>query len=184
MDGASENLARNLSDLRERKGLSQRQLAEAAGIPRSTLTHIESGAANPSLSNLVRLATALGLGVEELLARPRSPVKLIPAEEVPVRERAGGQVRVAKLLPERVRGMEIDRMELVPGATLRGTPHVSGTKEYLHVLSGVFTIVVAGELFQVESGDVLAFPGDRPHSYANRGTAPATAVSVVVPLPL
>ena len=45
----SVNLGRNLEQLRKKRGMSQGQLARSAGLPRSTLTYIESGEGNPSL---------------------------------------------------------------------------------------------------------------------------------------
>jgi transcriptional regulator with XRE-family HTH domain len=47
--------------LRKLKNFSQARLAEAADLPRTTLTHIESGDANPALSKLVEVAMALQL---------------------------------------------------------------------------------------------------------------------------
>ncbi len=182
--GIATNLAHNVALLRKKESLTQRQLAERAGLPRSTLTNIESGAGNPSLSNLVRLSDALGVGIEELLARPRSEVSLIPADKVRQVQRGAGRVQIAQLLPESVRGLVFNRMELQPGGTMRGTPHVPGTKEYLHCLEGHITMLIAGELFELWPGDVLAFPGDQAHSYMNRGRGMGRAVSLVVPLPM
>ena len=45
--------------------------------------------------------------------------------------RGHGSVAVTRLLPDAVAGLNIERLELLPGAFLRGTPHVRGTKEYL-----------------------------------------------------
>lgn len=182
MTDAATNLARNVLALRRGRNLSQARLAALAGIPRSTIAHVESGAGNPSLANLARLSAALGVGIEELLARPRNACVLVPAEQVPVRNRASGRVQVADLLPERVRGLEITRLRIEPQATMRGTPHVFGTKEYLHTLQGRVSVLVAGEVYDVGAGDVLAFPGDQMHSYVNRGQSDAVAISVVVPV--
>jgi len=177
----SRNLALNVVALRGTHGASQQQLADMAGIPRSTITNIESGAANPSLDNLVRLSAALGVGIEELIAEPRDECVLIPEDRIPVRKHGRGKVRVHDLLPERVKGLHIERMELEAGGSMRGTPHVTGTKEYLHVTAGTVTVVVSGRMFAVPTGSVLAFPGAQPHSYVNRGSLHATALSVVVP---
>ena len=49
---------------------------------------------------------------------------------------------VTKILPERIRGMEIDRMAFAPGASMGGTPHVTGTKEYFYCLAGGFQVLV------------------------------------------
>jgi len=176
-------LAENVRALRRTRSWTQQQLAQRAGIPRSTVASMESGAGNPSLTNLASVSAALGVGIEELLARPRSDCLLVRRESLPVRKRCGGRVRVTKVLPERVHGMELDRMTFDPGASLAGTPHVSGAKEYFYCLTGQVQVLVNGRMFEVGTGDVLAFPGDQPHSYRNAGSTESVAVSVVVPIP-
>ena len=176
-------LADNIIALRKKNGLSQSSLSDKAGIPRSTLTHMESGSGNPSLANLCKLATALGVGIEELLSRPRGECQLLRAADVPVQLRAGGQISVHKLMPDKVRGIEIDRMDLRQGASMSGKPHLTGTKEYLVGLSGKVTVSVAGQHWEVRAGDVLAFPGDQKHGYRNAGRGSGEALSIVLPLP-
>jgi transcriptional regulator with XRE-family HTH domain len=179
----SHYLADNLLALRKQRGMSQNSLSDLAAIPRSTITHIESGQGNPSLSNLCKLATALNVSIEELLSRPRSECTLLPASEVPVQARSGGKAKLFKLMPDRVRGIEIDRIEIEAHASMGGKPHVQGSKEYLMTLDGEVTVSVAGEEYRVTPGDVLAFPGDQRHAYRNHGTEPVVAVSVVLPMP-
>jgi transcriptional regulator with XRE-family HTH domain len=182
-EAVSTNLADNLVAIRGRRNWSQSQLAQRADIPRSTVANMESGSGNPSLSNLARVCAALGVGLEELVARPRSDSKLIRQADVPVRNLSHGRVRISKLLPERVRGLEIDRMDFDAGASMGGTPHVLGTKEYFYCLEGTMQILVTGRAFELECGDVLAFPGDQRHSYRSPGGAGGKAISVVVPVP-
>lgn len=60
-DTAAANLGRRVRQLRDAKGWSQERLAERAEIDRSYLAGIESGARNPSLKALDRLAAALDI---------------------------------------------------------------------------------------------------------------------------
>ena len=53
--------------LRQRAGLSQRQLALRMSVPRTYVSKIENDKATPTLSSLERLAKALGVGVPDLL---------------------------------------------------------------------------------------------------------------------
>ena len=177
----SKYLSNNILLLRQKKGMSQMQLSHLAEIPRSTLTHIESGFGNPSLQNLVKISVALQVGIEELLSRPRNECELISEEEIPVQKRSQGKVRIYKLLPDKVKGLDVDKMEMDAGATMGGHPHLIGAKEYLTVMQGEVTISVAGEQYVVKRGSVFAFPGDQPHSYRNTGTSLALAMSVVIP---
>ena len=60
-------IVRRLRDVRVEKGISQNHLSQLAGISRTGLRHIESGSVSPSLVNVVRLARALDLSLEELV---------------------------------------------------------------------------------------------------------------------
>jgi transcriptional regulator with XRE-family HTH domain len=53
--------------LRHKSGLSQRQLALRMSVPRTYVSKIENEKAVPTLSSLQRLATALEVGVADLL---------------------------------------------------------------------------------------------------------------------
>jgi transcriptional regulator with XRE-family HTH domain len=53
--------------LRQRRKMTQAQLAEKAGIHRIYVAHIEAATKTPSLAMLERLAKALGVKVGKLL---------------------------------------------------------------------------------------------------------------------
>lgn len=57
--------------LREAQGWSQENLAEAANLHRTYISGIESGARNPTLTVIVRLAAALGVTPAELLMQEK-----------------------------------------------------------------------------------------------------------------
>jgi XRE family transcriptional regulator, regulator of sulfur utilization len=179
-DGASSHLARNLASLRHARSLTQDSLAKQAGVPRSTIANLESGEGNPSLAVLVKVAAALGVPIDELLASPRAKVRHWGAGEVHVQSKGRG-VTIHPLLPEPVPDALAEVMEFAPGAVMGGTPHLPGTREFFTCLGGKVNIMVAGEKFAVAAGEVLGFPGNVPHSYQNAdATAPARGVSVVV----
>ena len=179
------NLAANLRYLRQRRALTQARLATLCGLPRSTVGQLETGAGNPTLSVLSRIAAALRISMEELLSSPHARCQLFPRGSLPSRSRGrGGTVQVQKLLPDPIPGMEMDRMELQPGARMTGVPHRPGTREYLTCERGRLTVRTAGESHDLEPGDVLAFEGDQPHSYHNGGKTLAVGFSVVTLAPV
>ncbi len=178
----SSNLGRNVRQLRERRGLSQAQLAKLAGVPRATWTNLESGDANPTLGVLIKAANALQVRLEELLSRGHGEVKLVPVASLPTRNR--GPVGIRKLLPETIAGLDLERMTFPSGARLTGVPHTEGTREYLTVEKGVIELTVAGETYKLTPGDVVVFRGDQKHHYANVGTGEAVAYSVIAFNPL
>ena len=60
-------IAAAIRNLRQRSGLSQRQLALRMQVPRTYVSKIENEKAVPTLSSLQRLATALEVSVGDLL---------------------------------------------------------------------------------------------------------------------
>lgn len=174
------HLARNLASLRHTRALTQEALAKAAAVPRSTIANLESGAGNPSLAVLVKVAGALGVPIDELLASPRALVRHWPAGEVAARSKGRG-VRIRALVPEPVPEETMEVMDFEPGAVMGGTPHLPGTREFFTCLSGRVHLMVAGDRYELAEGDVLAFPGNLPHSYQNADALTAArGVSVVV----
>ena len=177
---AASHLARNLASLRHTRSLTQDALAKAAAVPRSTIANLESGAGNPSLVVLVKVAAALGVPIDELLASPRAMVRRWPASEVATRQKGRG-VSIRELVPEPVPDEMMEVMDFEPGAVMGGTPHLPGTREFFTCLDGRVNLMVAGTRYELAEGDVLAFPGNQPHSYQNADAQlPARGISVVV----
>lgn len=61
-----------LVPIRKRKGMTQEALSRASGIHRVTIAKYETGASSPRLSNLEKLAEALGVTVSELLGEEKA----------------------------------------------------------------------------------------------------------------
>jgi transcriptional regulator with XRE-family HTH domain len=177
----ASRLAANLRQLREARGQTQQQAARLAGLPRPTWATLESGSANPTLAVLLRVAAALQVPIEELIGPPRATGTLYRSDALRTRRR--GAVTVRDLLPEKLPGMEIDRMEIPRAATLHGIPHTPGTREYLACERGRIELATEGEVFALGPGDVVVFRGDQRHSYRNPGSEPAVGYSVVVMAP-
>jgi predicted transcriptional regulator len=73
VEEAKAILGANLAILRHERGLTQKELAEAAGMRQPRIAEIEQAAANPQYETLVRIAAALGVDVAELVRREREP---------------------------------------------------------------------------------------------------------------
>ena len=179
-DHVAAHLARNLGSLRHARTLTQEALARAAGVPRSTIANLESGVGNPSLTVLVKVANALGVPIDELLGAPRAKVRKWAAIDVAAQAKGRG-VTLRPLVPEPVPEEMLTVMDFEPKASMRGTPHLPGTREFFTCLTGRVTIFVAGDRHDLDEGDVLAFPGNLAHSYQNNdGARAARGVSVVI----
>jgi transcriptional regulator with XRE-family HTH domain len=178
MNDVAKNLADNIRKLREERGLTQQDMSNASGIPRATWASLESGASNPTLSVLNRVATALQVSIEELIGAPKTSVQFFKAGFGKEIKKGGGILR--PLIPEVIPGLEISRMTLKPGGSYPGAPHTPGTREYLSCESGKIELYVSGEHWELKAGDAIAFRGDQKHSYHNPDkTRMSVAQSVV-----
>lgn len=178
MDDLQKNLGDNIRRLREAHGLSQQRMAGLSGIPRPTWASLESGAANPTLAVLSKAAVALQVSIEELVGAPRTEVQHFKAADIRERRRQGVSVR--PLVPEAITGLEISRMQLDPDGRMIGVPHTNGTREYLSCERGRVELIVSGEHWLLETGDMIVFRGDQRHSYHNPDSQhPSVAISVV-----
>lgn len=102
----TQHIAKTLLEARQRKGLSQRALADLAGVPQSHISKIESGAVDLRLSSLIELSRALDL---ELALVPRSAlpaVQSIARSTTPAH--ANQTVRDTKELAHDVRRYNLD----------------------------------------------------------------------------
>jgi transcriptional regulator with XRE-family HTH domain len=176
----ARHLARNLAALRHARSVTQEVLAKHSGLPRSTIANLESGEGNPSLTVLLKVAHALGVPIDELLASPRAKVRKWAATDISRQSRGRG-LTLRPLVPEPVPEEMLTVMDFAPDGALRGTPHLPGTREYFTCLQGEVAIIVAGDRYDLGPGDVLAFPGNLPHSYQNPDSRrEARGISVVI----
>jgi transcriptional regulator with XRE-family HTH domain len=60
-------VGRNVKRLREKKGLTQEQLAEISGFSQQYISSLEQGRRNPTVITLYELAFALGVSHVELV---------------------------------------------------------------------------------------------------------------------
>jgi transcriptional regulator with XRE-family HTH domain len=151
------------------------QLAEKSGVSRRMLINVEQGTANPSLTTLLRLSDALGIGLQALVAVPQTkPVKVIRAGEAPALwtgEGGGRGVLLAGTTPPDI--LELWDWRLAPGDRHDSEAHVRGTKEILQVREGVVTVTVGEHSEVLNVDDAISFTSDVPHSYANDSTEQA-----------
>jgi len=156
--GIAKILARNLSYLRKERGISLTGLAERAGISKSTLSSLESGEGNPTISTLWALADALGVpfgllvserGVEDGTAEVTEAgvnVRLI--------ERSEGEPRI-----------EVYLMRLEPECKREATPHHPGVVERIFVINGRILVGPLKSPSLLKAGEIYSFNADQPHVY-------------------
>src|SRR4051812_29038399 len=69
---------RELTRIREERGLSQQALADASGVNKATINQIERGRRSPNLETLEKLAGALGVEMADFFPKAQAPLPLEP----------------------------------------------------------------------------------------------------------
>lgn len=68
-----ENFNENLRAVRERKGLTQKEVAESIGVAKSTYSLYESGNREPNIQTIKKIADLLNTSADELLGLNDEP---------------------------------------------------------------------------------------------------------------
>lgn len=67
MTTISKKLGDNIRRIREEKGMSQGDICRITEMDRGYISRVENGSKNPTISNLEKIAKALGVKPDELL---------------------------------------------------------------------------------------------------------------------
>lgn len=174
-------LGDRLRDLRQRKGLTLRQLAEAAGVSPAMLSQIENGAADPSLTTLRKLANVFDESIANLFSDPEAPEVYVSRPGSRSRLSAPrGQIAYDRLTPGRG-DLEVLEATLSPGDASSVEPWAHPSTECAIVLEGTVTAEIGGQRHVVKAGESVTFDSRLPHRYVNDSDDRARIVIAVTP---
>ncbi len=71
-----DNFNENLKNARERKGMSQKDVAEEIGVAKSTYSLYESGNREPNVKTIKKIADALNVSADDLLGLNDEPATI------------------------------------------------------------------------------------------------------------
>jgi len=169
MEALAKLVGERLRAARQERGLSVGALAEKAEIGKGSLSEVENGMRNPTLSTLYALAGALELPLSSLLAgRPGARVSSpgVEALLLDVRESGGATV-------------EVYRLVLYARAYHRSVPHGPGVVEHLLLTRGRARVGRSGAEVEIGVGETAEWLSDVAHSYAALSDEPVESVLVI-----
>ncbi|MBF0185725.1 MAG: helix-turn-helix transcriptional regulator [Magnetococcales bacterium] len=166
--------------IRGQRKKTQQQLADLAGIPRATLASVERDDANPSLAVVFKIATALGMTIDELVESEQRRIQHVTAGEMRRSSSGDGVYQAVTISPPGAFHFSQLTFRLSGQGSYPGVPHPPGSEEYLHVLEGEVELEVAGEHLLVKKGETAAFRGNVRHSYRNPGPQESWAMVTIL----
>jgi transcriptional regulator with XRE-family HTH domain len=170
--------------VRERRKLTLREVAEAAGLSESMVSQIERNRVSPAIDTLLALADVLDLDPEYLFAdwRRDRAVHIVRKKERHSFSKPGIRYeRLAQVEGQEQRGIEAYKITLEPGAR-------TGSAEYGHpgwelgvVEAGKAELTVGNHTHLLKPGDSASFRSDAPHVLANPGKEALRVFWVITP---
>ncbi|AZP21665.1 XRE family transcriptional regulator [Streptomyces aquilus] len=182
-DPVDARLGARLAELRAERGWSLGELAERAGVSKSTLSRAERAEISPTASLLNRLCAVHGRTMSQLLSEVETePPLLVRAAEQPVWEdRASGFVRRSVSPPHSGLRGELVEGRLAPGSDIAyDRPPVPGLEQHIWVLEGALDMTAQDVEHRLDTGDCLRLRVWGPTRFRCAGPEPVRYVLAVV----
>lgn len=180
-----------LRAIREKNGLSQRQLAQRAGVTNGTISLIEQNRTSPSVASLRKVLGGIPMTLAEFFSQDDLP----PAEQIFFR--AGELVELASDIPAVRKGtLSLRQVGDLRGRSLQvlhetyqpGADTGTGRNMLQHeseeggiVIEGEIELTVGDQKQILKPGDAYLFDSRIPHRFRNIGNKPCILVSACTP---
>ena len=171
-----------LKALRERHGLSQRELARRAGVSNAAISLIEQNGTSPSIGMLKKVLAGLPVSLAAFFAgdEPRREQIFFGAGELV--EIAGGRISYRQVGRDLSgRALQILHERYAPGADSGEQPLRHEAEEGGVVIRGSIELTVGAERRVLRAGDAYYFDSRQPHRFRNLGEEETVIVSACTP---
>jgi transcriptional regulator with XRE-family HTH domain len=183
IDRTGVDVGERLRAIRRLRRVTLKTVADRAELSESFLSQVERGRANASVASLKRIAAALGVNVADLFepngrqARPR----VLRRENRPALA-FGTLGRKFMLTPRPLEHLQVTVGELDAGGSTGDEPYTHGdSEELLVVLSGIVSVQLATQVFELCTGDSIDYRSSTPHKLSNIGGDPAEVMWIISP---
>lgn len=183
-DGPNElaiDIGLRLKLIRERNGLSQRELAKRAGITNSNISMIEQGLVSPSINSLARVLSGIPMSLAQFFAcDPLDVGVVVYSAESLMQQQITTAVGVRQqIIANEKHQRKLDMLrEIYPvGCDTGAEPLRPATEFSAIVVAGEVELTVGMQIHQLCVGDAFYLVPQQPYRIRNRGTAEAVLIS-------
>ncbi|HEU5037509.1 MAG TPA: XRE family transcriptional regulator [Nocardioides sp.] len=170
MEDVLAQVGPRLRKVREQRGATLTEVADATGISKSTLSRLENGQRRPSLELLLPLAQAYRVPIDDLVGAPEvgdPRIRLKP-------RRVNGRTVLPLTRPGGIQAWKI----VIPRAQSQPEPRTHDGFEWLYVLSGRMRLVLGDQDLVLGIGEAAEFDTQVPHWFGSTGDGPAEVLSI------
>jgi transcriptional regulator with XRE-family HTH domain len=164
-----------LKQLRQRRDVTLVDLAKETGISTSTLSRLEAGLRRPTLEQLLPLARAHGVTIDELVDAPPTGNPRINLRPINC-----GDGSVIVPLTRRPGGIQAYKFVLAAGAD-DAEPELRTHEGYdwAYVLNGTLRLVLGEHDLTLEPGEAAEFDTRIPHWFGATSAGPVEFLSLI-----
>src|ERR1700726_4544755 len=168
------------------RGLTLKEVADAAECSESFISKLENDKASPSFTMLHRLTAILGANVASLFAAGEEVDSVLshPGERPVIltdRLRVGKGIKLERLIPySHSYLLQGNIHHIAIGGGSDGNIGHSG-EEIGYVLDGEIELIVDGRRYRAKAGDSFHFRSELPHGYRNIGNKAARVIWINTP---
>jgi len=171
-----------LRRLRERMGLSQRDVARRAGVTNATISMIEHNKISPSVASLKKILDGVSVPLAEFFGSEQDRQEKIFFAGDELTEIAGGKISFRQIGDDlRERALQVLHETYQPGADTGRAMLGHEGEEAGVVIRGRIEITVGEARRVLGSGDAYYYDSRVPHRFRNAGTEPCEIISVCTP---
>lgn len=162
-----ETVGERLRTLRTERNLSQRTLAQLAGISPNSVSLIERDEISPSVATIQNLATALHVRVSYFFEDETEQSVI----HVKAHQRSGVDSQGVHIesIGSRIHAQEVEPflVRLAPFTSSGEQPVIHAGHEFVYCVRGKLEYLIDGVIYEVETGDFLLFEASLPHLWRN-----------------
>ncbi len=175
-------IARKISAYRKANSLTIQQMAQNTGLSTALISQLERELANPSLSVLEILASALGLTISLLVEDEVDEESLVlrAANREQTYNPNDIYLFYNLLTPSSMNsGITMTLVHLEPNSeTYNGEFHCHKVEEIVFMLTGSITVLYEYSEINLYCGDTLRIPANKKHRYLNRSGAVSELLTI------
>ncbi len=175
LDQTLDAVGPRLKLLRQRRDITLTDLAEQTGVSASTLSRLETGLRRPTLEQLLPLARAYGVTLDELVDAPPTGDPRISLRPI-----ATGDGRTVIPLTRRPGGIQAYKF-ILPAGRDDAEPNLRTHEghDWAFVLNGRLRLVLGEHDLILEPGEAAEFDTRTPHWFGATGAGPVEFLSLV-----
>ncbi|MEU8381170.1 XRE family transcriptional regulator [Streptosporangium sp. NPDC048865] len=175
IDRTLDAVGPRLKRLRLHRDVTLADLAEETGISASTLSRLEAGLRRPTLEQLLPLARAYGVTLDELVDAPPTGDPRINLRPIPC-----GDGSTVLPLTRRPGGIQAYKFVL-PAGSGDAEPDLRTHEGYdwVYVLNGTLRLVLGEHDLILRPGEAAEFDTRTPHWFGATGTDPVEFLSLI-----